>query len=156
MTAHVDLHFIPHVQLHVSDISAGLRLSSEGLNTPLPHRDPRLGSEGKPTLGVSLSAGPGLPSQQQTGRLGRQMEALRCSTVLLVMSATGLAQPWPAFPSGGPSLNAPYPGWSQSPSPASPCLPLSVQPLHPAGVEASQAKYPRLHHFPRPAVHPAA
>ena len=107
MTAHVGLRFIPHVQLHVSDISAGLRLSSEGLNAPLPHRDPRLGSEGKLTLGVWLSAGPGLPSQQQTGRLGRQMQALRWSCQPLAWHSPGLPSPleaplWTPPTQGGP------------------------------------------------------
>lgn len=132
MAAHVDPRLISHVQLHASDISATLRVSSEGLNAPLPDRDIRPGSEEKPTSGALLSVGPGLPSQQLTGQLSRQMEGLRCSTALLVMSATGLAQPWPAFPSGGPSLNAPCPKVVPEPS-SSLTTPSSVSSASPLG-----------------------
>lgn len=83
-------------------------------------------------MGVSLSAGTGLPPQQQTGRLGRQIEALRRSAGLLGTSATGLAQPGPALPSGGPSLNAPYPTVVPEPS-SSLAMPPSVGSAPPLG-----------------------
>ena len=83
MIAHVDMHFIAHMQLQgqMTSLPDSLPLSSEGLNTP-PHPLPRQGSkyqkqswtwvlvlgEEKPALGVSLSVGPGLTPHQTTGQ----------------------------------------------------------------------------------------